>query len=244
MGDTAVDFFLETLKQLLTCSNLDFTIDQKLQLQSLEEEIKYLREFLKITEKKRNEHSEVMKLVMQIRDVVSEAENIVELFVVLVIKADHAFDFLREHKDYLSFDLVEKVKKEIKTLTAEVKQIYNENMYDMNGVVVKKPKHSSTESGGGIKGIIASFSTIIGSVISKHQGLWSCGGIGASNLKHLLFKLPVSAFIASFSTIIGSVILKQNIKAYVSSWRHVRKSDENGLMCLDWDISCRVFEAS
>ncbi|KAI8529679.1 hypothetical protein RHMOL_Rhmol12G0243400 [Rhododendron molle] len=89
MGDTAVDFFLENLKQLRTSSNLDFTIDEKLQLQSLEEEIKYLREFLKITEKKRNEHSEVMKLVMQIRDVVSEAENIVELFVVLVIKADH-----------------------------------------------------------------------------------------------------------------------------------------------------------
>ncbi|XP_058193911.1 putative late blight resistance protein homolog R1A-10 [Rhododendron vialii] len=149
MGDTAVDFFLETLKQLLTSSNLDFTIDEKLQLRSLEEEIKYLREFLKITEKKRNKDSEVMKLVMRIRDVVSEAENIVELFVVLVIKADHAADFLREHKDYLSFDLVEKVKKEIKTLTAEVKQIYNENMYDMNGAAVKKLKHSSTESGGG-----------------------------------------------------------------------------------------------
>lgn len=57
MGDTTVDFFLETLKQLTTSSNLDFiTDDEKHQLHSLEEEIKYLRGFLKITEKKRKEH--------------------------------------------------------------------------------------------------------------------------------------------------------------------------------------------
>ncbi|KAG5560866.1 hypothetical protein RHGRI_004026 [Rhododendron griersonianum] len=146
MGDTAVDFFLETLQQLITCSNLDFIIEEKHQLQSLEEEIKYLRWFLTITEKKRNEHSEVMKLVKQIRDVVSEAENIVELFVDLVSKVDLASNTLREHQDQLSIDL-ERVRKEITNLTAEVKQIYKENMYDMNGVAVKRLKHSSTGSG-------------------------------------------------------------------------------------------------
>ncbi|KAI8528802.1 hypothetical protein RHMOL_Rhmol12G0176200 [Rhododendron molle] len=146
MGDTAVDFFLETLQQLISSSNLGVIIDEKHQLQSLEEEIKYLRGFLKITEKKRNEHSEVMKLLTQIRDVVSEAENIVELFVALAFKADHASDSLREHQDQLSLDL-ESVKKEIKTLTAEVKQIYDNNMYDMNGATVKKLKHSSSGSG-------------------------------------------------------------------------------------------------
>ncbi|KAI8529674.1 hypothetical protein RHMOL_Rhmol12G0242900 [Rhododendron molle] len=54
MGDTAVDFFLETLKNLIT--DLDVIIDEKHQLQSLVEEIKYLRGFLKITEKKCKEH--------------------------------------------------------------------------------------------------------------------------------------------------------------------------------------------
>ncbi|XP_058201419.1 putative late blight resistance protein homolog R1A-10 isoform X2 [Rhododendron vialii] len=148
MGDTAVDFFLETLQHLITSSNLDFILEEKHQLQSLGEEIKYLRWFLTITEKKRNEHSEVMKLVKQIRDVVSEAENIVELFVDLVSKVDLASNTLREHQDQLSIDL-ERVRKEITNLTAEVKQIYKENMYDMNGKAVKRLKHSSTGSGGG-----------------------------------------------------------------------------------------------
>ncbi|XP_058187008.1 disease resistance protein RPP13-like isoform X2 [Rhododendron vialii] len=237
MGDTSVDFFLETLKQLTTSSNLDFIIDdEKHQLQSLEEEIKYLRGFLVATEKKRNEHSEVMKLVMQIRDAVSEAENIVELFISHAFKADASpfqnnnrminkkkikkkslpknttknkasqehreylsldlegllktrvkkkknEEAIREQQDHLSLDLesvqkeiktltgddqvkkekkktirehqdhlfldLESIKKEIKTLTAEVKKIYDENMYDINGVAIKKLKHSSAGSEGG-----------------------------------------------------------------------------------------------
>ncbi|XP_058192293.1 putative late blight resistance protein homolog R1B-16 [Rhododendron vialii] len=70
--------------------------DEKHQLQSLAEEIKYLRGFLKITEKKRNEHSEVMNLAMRIRDVISVAENEVEQWVVIGFKANHASDSLRE----------------------------------------------------------------------------------------------------------------------------------------------------
>ncbi|KAI8529337.1 hypothetical protein RHMOL_Rhmol12G0217300 [Rhododendron molle] len=240
MGDIAVDIFLETLKQLITSSNSDLIIAKKDQLQSLENEIKYLRGFLKITEKKRNEYLKVMELVMQIRDVVSEAENIVELFVSHAFKADvsladqkkkkadaapfqnnkkrkqkkkerkkkkkairelqdqlslvdlerdvvseaenivelfvsHAFKAdasladqnkkkadaspfqnnkkrkkkkkaIRELQDPLSLVDLESVKMKIKTLAANVKEIYDKNMYDINGVEVKKPKHSSTKS--------------------------------------------------------------------------------------------------
>ncbi|XP_058195751.1 putative late blight resistance protein homolog R1B-16 [Rhododendron vialii] len=131
MGDIAVDIFLETLEQLITNSKLLL-----IQLQSIEMEIKYLREFLKATEKKRNEHIEVMNLVRQIREVVLESENTVELFVSRAYKQDD-----------LSLDL-ESVKKEIKTLTAKVKQMYDENMYDINGTTVKKLKHSCTGSSG------------------------------------------------------------------------------------------------
>ncbi|KAI8534218.1 hypothetical protein RHMOL_Rhmol10G0072000 [Rhododendron molle] len=99
-------------------------------------EIKYLREFLKVTEKKCNEHIEVMNLVRQIRDVVLESENTIELFV------SHAYK-----QDDLSLDL-ESVKKEIKTLTVKVKQMYDENMYDINGTTVQKLKHSFIGSSG------------------------------------------------------------------------------------------------
>ncbi|KAH7847612.1 hypothetical protein Vadar_028142 [Vaccinium darrowii] len=146
MGDIAVEIFQETLKQLITSAKLGLIIQEKHHLQSLEEEITCLRGFLKVTEKKRNDHPEVMKLVMEIRDLVAEAENIVELFVVHAFKADHGPYSLCEYQDHLSLDL-EFVKMGMKTLTAEVKKIYNENMYDINGSAVKQLKHSSIGSG-------------------------------------------------------------------------------------------------
>ncbi|KAI8531339.1 hypothetical protein RHMOL_Rhmol11G0128800 [Rhododendron molle] len=179
MGDIAVDIFLETLKQLITNSKLVLTIGEKHQLQSLEEflltirekhqlqslemEIKYLREFLKVTEKKRNEHIEVMNLVRQIRDVIFESENTVELFVSRAYKQDHLSSWDKFFKwfcwdrfrDDLSLNL-ESVKKEIKTLTAKVKQMYDENMYDINKTTVKKLKHSFMRSSG--SGIIGTYS--------------------------------------------------------------------------------------
>ncbi|KAI8529671.1 hypothetical protein RHMOL_Rhmol12G0242600 [Rhododendron molle] len=185
MGDTAVDIFLETLKQLITNSKLLSIIGEKHQLQSLEMEIKYLREFLKVTEKKRDEHIEVMNLVMRIRDVVFESENTVELFLVHAYSLNHQQVSNQYHltgskkfsewllslrklfhwyrfQDHLSLNLesvkkeiktldLESVKKEIKTLTTKVKQIYDENMYDITGIAVKKLKHSFTRSSGGIR---------------------------------------------------------------------------------------------
>ncbi|KAG5523202.1 hypothetical protein RHGRI_035125 [Rhododendron griersonianum] len=138
MGDIAVDIFLETLKQLITNSKLRLIIGEKHQLQSLEMEIKYLREFFKVTEKKRNEHIEVMNLVRQIRDVVFESENTVELFVSRAYKQDRLsgwdkfFEWFRwdrfwDDQDDLFLDL-ESVKKEIKTLKAKVKRMYDENI--------------------------------------------------------------------------------------------------------------------
>ncbi|KAG5551604.1 hypothetical protein RHGRI_009873 [Rhododendron griersonianum] len=130
-------------------SKLGLTIDEKRQLQSLQEEIKYLRGFLKVTEKKRNEHSKLMKLVMQIRDVVFEVEDIIDLFVDRDFKRPNAYQYLRQllKVDRPSLDL-KSVKKKIKTLMAKVNQIYNMKRYDINGVAVKIPKHSSTRSEG------------------------------------------------------------------------------------------------
>ncbi|KAH7865370.1 hypothetical protein Vadar_005717 [Vaccinium darrowii] len=144
--NSAVDSFLEILKELIIMSSkLDLITNEKHQLQTLEKNIEYMRGFLKVTEKKRSEHPQVMKLVMQIKDVVSEAENIVQSFVNDVVQADASYS-LRAHKDHISLDL-EIVTKEIKILMAEVKHFYDENMYDINGVAVKKLKHSSIGSG-------------------------------------------------------------------------------------------------
>ncbi|KAI8558129.1 hypothetical protein RHMOL_Rhmol04G0065400 [Rhododendron molle] len=137
------------MKQLITSSKLGLTIDEKRQLQSLQEEIKYLRGFLKVTEKKRNEHSKLLELVMQIRDVVFEAENIIDLFIDRNFKRPTAYQYFRQllKVDHVSLGL-KSVKKKIKTLMAKVKQIYDMKMYDINGVALKIPKHSSTGSEG------------------------------------------------------------------------------------------------
>lgn len=37
---------------------------------------------------------------------------------------------------------------------------------------------------------------------------------------------------------------KQRDRGNVSSWRELKKSDENRSLCLDWNVSNRVFEAS
>ncbi|GAB2296079.1 hypothetical protein Dimus_030216 [Dionaea muscipula] len=94
-----------------------------------------------------------MKLVQQIRDVVSEAEDIVELlFVHLVSKVDDITisDTLGQHQDQLFLDLERLRKEEIKNLMAEVKQIHKENMSDIkfNGVAVAVKKLEQYSSPG------------------------------------------------------------------------------------------------
>ncbi|KAA8519401.1 hypothetical protein F0562_013657 [Nyssa sinensis] len=78
--DTAVDFFMENLMELMNCDN-EFILDEKDNLKSLYEELEFLRKFLKDTEEKRKENIKVKDLVAKIRDVTFEAEESVDLFV-------------------------------------------------------------------------------------------------------------------------------------------------------------------
>ncbi|XP_058201768.1 putative late blight resistance protein homolog R1A-3 isoform X2 [Rhododendron vialii] len=122
-------------------SEVESIIKEMHQLDSLEEEIKYIRQFVKVMKKKHDEHSKVMNLMRQIKHVIFEAENIIELFVV------HAFNAY-QNQDHLFLDL-ENVKKEIKTLTAEAKKMHDENMCDINGLAGKKLEHSFLKREGG-----------------------------------------------------------------------------------------------
>ncbi|KAA8535370.1 hypothetical protein F0562_030373 [Nyssa sinensis] len=78
--DTAVDFFMENLMELMNCDN-EFILHEKDSLKSLYEELEFLRKFLKDTEEKRKENIKVKDLVAKIRDVTFEAEKSVDLFV-------------------------------------------------------------------------------------------------------------------------------------------------------------------
>ncbi|KAA8532444.1 hypothetical protein F0562_032477 [Nyssa sinensis] len=84
MTDTAVDFLLENLKQLIACEEIvsELSLVQNDQINSLYEEFGFLRKFLKDVEGKRREHEEVKSLVARIGDVTYEAEETIDLFMV------------------------------------------------------------------------------------------------------------------------------------------------------------------
>lgn len=77
-----------------------------------------------------------------------------------------------------------------------------------------------------------------------------------SNLKHLPSKLScVAALYLLWKEMNGRVFrnaspdvqhvihgILADIRAYVSSWRKLRKTDDNRLISMDWNISFRVFE--
>ncbi|KAA8535375.1 hypothetical protein F0562_030378 [Nyssa sinensis] len=88
--DTAVDFFMENLMELMNCDN-EFILDEKDNLKSLYEELKFLRKFLKDTEEKREENIKVKDLVAKIRDVTFEAEKSVDLFVLDVVSESKSY---------------------------------------------------------------------------------------------------------------------------------------------------------
>ncbi|KAL7000833.1 hypothetical protein U1Q18_001983, partial [Sarracenia purpurea var. burkii] len=147
MADTAVDFFLETLKQLMS-SKLELIIHEKDRLQSLSEELQTLRKYLKDSEEKRYEHSEVEKLVNQIRDVASEAEDIVELFMVRAFMHNESRTTIGKSHNFSDLSLkLFPVRKEIRTLVTTVKQIYDRKMYGFGAQNVSKSSGGDGSSG-------------------------------------------------------------------------------------------------
>lgn len=122
MTDTAIDFILENLKQLINCSN-PFILLEKDQIQSLYDELRFLRIFLKDSEGSCYEHEKVKNLVMNIGDVAYEAESMVDLFVVNAIAM--------KNNDYLCDDFSIKlgyVMEEVKSMKTEVMEIDGNDM--------------------------------------------------------------------------------------------------------------------
>ncbi|KAH7841622.1 hypothetical protein Vadar_032219 [Vaccinium darrowii] len=151
MDDTAFDSFLMALKQLISSSKYDLVRERKHELQSLEKKMKRLREFLKLAEKKYDKHSEVTKLVTEIRRVAAMTEKTVDSLILLAFK-DDASDSLPEHQTRLSHNL-QRVDAEFETLSAEVHQIFYEiEYYSTVGEASKKLKQSSTRRGGSSEG--------------------------------------------------------------------------------------------
>ncbi|KAA8529776.1 hypothetical protein F0562_034124 [Nyssa sinensis] len=137
MSDSAVDFLLENLMQLINCDDESILVERD-QIKSLYEELRFLREFLKHTEEKRYEHEILKNLVAEIIDVAYEAENKVDLFVFnavnhndrsLVGEIGHSFDPILN---------LSGVMEEIESIKMELMAIYENMMYDIGDLQTGK----------------------------------------------------------------------------------------------------------
>ncbi|XP_051115953.1 putative late blight resistance protein homolog R1B-16 [Andrographis paniculata] len=92
MADAAVEFLLENLKQLLLY-HVDLIKGTKDQVEKLERELRFFRAFLRDTSRKSRKHGGFQELVREIRDVVYEAEDIIDRFVTdaAVLKSQNRF---------------------------------------------------------------------------------------------------------------------------------------------------------
>lgn len=92
----------------------------------------------------------------------------------------------------------------------------------------------------------------------KYEVQWIREHRGGANLQHFLVKLSCTAAIyhmwrernwhifQSKCTDPHQVIkeVTSDIRCYVSSWRNIRRSDVNRLICFEWNLSAKVFAAS
>ncbi|XP_057802689.1 putative late blight resistance protein homolog R1B-16 [Salvia miltiorrhiza] len=102
MADAAVEFLLNNLKELLLYHSKLIT-ETRSQIESLEKDLRVFKAFLKDTMKKRREDEHTKALVQNIRDVVYEVEDVVDLFVTKALEKKANANYLRFWKP--SYDL-------------------------------------------------------------------------------------------------------------------------------------------
>ncbi|KAG6388149.1 hypothetical protein SASPL_153348 [Salvia splendens] len=116
MADAAVEFLLNNLKELLLYHSKLIT-ETRSQIVSLDKDLRVFKAFLKDSVKKRREDEHTKALVQNIRDVVYEVEDVVDLFVTKAIEKKAKGTSLKFWKP--SYDLhtiggkVEEVKKKV-----------------------------------------------------------------------------------------------------------------------------------
>ncbi|KAA8529814.1 hypothetical protein F0562_034329 [Nyssa sinensis] len=138
MADAVVDFLLENLKQLLLY-NVDLISGVKDQIESLYRELSLMKAFLKDSMEKRSEYETVRELVRQIRDVAYEAEDIIDTFVVNAAM-QKARSTMRKIVHVLDYSTnLRNVGKEIESIKAKVKEIYDKKMYGIEVFQGREP---------------------------------------------------------------------------------------------------------
>ncbi|KAJ7982390.1 Disease resistance protein [Quillaja saponaria] len=123
MADIVVTFLLDNLSQLITEeAKLLSGVENK--IKSLHNELKFIYLFLRNSEGKRNEHSMVKEVVRQIRDVAFDAEDVVDTYLIHVVK-HRRMKLLKKLLCCFGHALtLHDVAKKIDTIKETIKEIY------------------------------------------------------------------------------------------------------------------------
>ncbi|KAL2243760.1 UNVERIFIED_CONTAM: putative disease resistance protein [Sesamum indicum] len=122
MADAAVQFLLDNLQQLLIY-HTHLIADAKNQVEKLESNLRVFNAFLKDSTKKRRKDESLRELVRQIRDVVYEAEDIIDAFVTQAAESKAKNYFLRAFETPVK---LHSIATQIEKVSATVKEIYGD----------------------------------------------------------------------------------------------------------------------
>ncbi|KAK4438441.1 putative late blight resistance proteinR1A-10 [Sesamum alatum] len=122
MADAAVEFLLDNLQQLLIY-HTHLISDAKNQVEKLESDLRLFKAFLRDSTKKRRKDESLRELVRQIRDVVYEAEDIIDAFVTQAAESKSKSYFLRAFQTPVK---LHGIATDIERVSAKVKDIYGD----------------------------------------------------------------------------------------------------------------------
>ncbi|KAK4438509.1 putative late blight resistance proteinR1A-10 [Sesamum alatum] len=122
MADAAVEFLLDNLQQLLIY-HAHLIRDARHQVEKMENDLRLFKAFLRDSTKKRRKDESLRELVRQIRDVVYEAEDIIDTFVTQAADSESTSYFSQAFNRPAELD---GIVKHMEKVSAMVKEIYGD----------------------------------------------------------------------------------------------------------------------
>ncbi|KAL3650857.1 hypothetical protein CASFOL_007260 [Castilleja foliolosa] len=251
MADAAVDFLLENLQQLLIY-HTHLIKDAKNQVERLEKDVRLFKTFLKAsTPKRRKDNSVVRELVVQIRDVVYEAEDVIDAFITQASETKSRNNFLRALKKPVTLFTIAK---DVEAVGTKVRDIYN----DMNTRMINDFATLTDGDGGGsqeievpivrqenVMGFEDEAETIIGYINEETPQLdvisiIGMPGFGKTTLAKKIFRDPKIKY--TFPTLIWIYISQEFTKKdiFLAIIREFTRITDDIYHKNDQDLACLV----
>ncbi|XP_051123189.1 disease resistance protein RPP8-like [Andrographis paniculata] len=141
MADAAVEFLLGNLQQLLLY-HTHLIKGARDQVEQLENDLRLFKAFLRDSTKKRRKDDSFREVVRQIRDVVYDAEDIIDAFVTQATESKSRNYFIQAFKKPVD---LHGIASQVESISGKVKEIYDKNKLDFGSLNVADGGAEETE---------------------------------------------------------------------------------------------------